>query len=389
MPKLVRKTQTSWRSLVLDQMLELSENISLLDWDKLSARWALPVGLAINSIHWSACIQASYLQKTLDDNIFVSRKGGSREAGRSASHWWLHAMRLSCLFFITMSIINALYCFTRQKEYQIRHKRTNPPGDSAFNISPTTTETSTKRNDVSKTVFDRISSHFGHPYHSTSIEGMNSLMAWNPSKMSLRLFAVFSPLHAILTWMMPRNAMTFIFLLLLSCETFYLIVFFERHVEDKKIIYGQVFSEYESSFVQPRIGVMKRDVGVGTRPDDNGVYVEVHTPKVGIIDAAKTATDIPRSASQVRMHDWERPIVAKPFPASPNVWAAQSPFKNAQSVRRNIPSPAKLDGSPTKMYRPAAWVSGSHSSNPFVQHPSEHGTIKKSKTMSFLSQPWE
>ncbi|CCG82484.1 Conserved fungal protein [Taphrina deformans PYCC 5710] len=300
MPKLVRKSRSNWQGLVLDYLLEVSEDLSLFNWDRLSSRWIAPLGVIVNVTYWLACAQINYLQRNrLDD-----------------SH--------------------------------------------------------------------------------QSFDSRRVILAWNPSIVSLRLFCIFSPVHAIIIYSCAKNVLILLPVALLSAQNLYLVQLFEQYVQDKQSIYGQVFTEYENKFVQPRVGVMKRDVGVGTRPDDNGVYVEVHTPKVGIVDASKTVSALPRSASLIKMHDWERPVtgVSRDMPMSPNVWAQSSV---SQSTRHTVASPIKINGSPAKMFRPAGWGASSTSgsfkgANPFVQNQGDNtdiGGMKRSKTTSSLSHNWD
>ena len=370
MPRIVRKTPQSYQAVVLDYLVGLSEDVSVIDWDELSNKWAIPFGAFINITYWILCAQRSYGTHHTNDRVFESSTQRLNHTGDNTK-WstvlWVAIMTLTCA-----SLANAWHCLTRQRQYQISRPVKESPSRPTTPIDQSTTSPSAEKDLV---------------------------LIWDPSTASLRMFCVFSPAHAMLTWNFAESPIILGIVFILSAQLLYLVRLYEQHVKDKKLIYGQVFSEYEKNFVEPRLSIMKRDVGVGTRPDDNGVYVEVHTPKVGIIDA-KTAKTVPRSASQIRMHDWERTEKAA-LPASPNVWAA-SPVKRSNGIyqglssRLSIASPVKAaNGSPAKLFRPAGWSSSSAagqqwgSSNSLSQDDSPQQSMKRSKTTSSLATRWE
>lgn len=391
MPKLVRKSQSDWRTPMVDWYMSAAENLYLVDWDHLSSKCIVPFGAGLNVIYWFVCVQASFLKQTASGPVFETRNTSTiKSASRGSDHWWSHAMRTLSLLFIALSVLNVWYCFTRTRVYQLHQKNDAPTADADENTS---TQASRHESKLRENIaFWPFTLKF---FSLSRTSSSDCIIAWDPSLPSLRLFSVFSPVHTVLIFSYSKQPAVLLLTGLLSLQTAYLVHLYAQHVADKQMIYGQVFSEYESTFVQPRLGVMKRDVGVGTAPDDDGVYVEVHTPKVGIVDARKPAAGIPKSANQIRMHEWERPVmgVERGYPASPNVWA-QSPTKIAPSARRSIASPVKVNGTPAKMFRPAGWGSSSgsfSSSNPFAPSgaPAVSNGIKKSRTMSSLASKWD
>lgn len=403
MPRIVRRSNSSYSALILDALLELSENLSLVDWDALSKRVIVPVGVGVNLIYWLICLQLSHLHKTANNAVFDSGNMNQSRNGRSKGHWWGRTLWTISVVFMFCSVANTWFCFSRRREYYLQRKEgSRPASDSSSNPS------TPKRNNIGSSgslgwdLLGRLSPALGSRRSTAARPSTpDKIVAWDPSLPSLRLFSVFSPVHVLINYKFAQSAMSLLIILLVSVQTLYLVHLYDLHVSHKRVIYGQVFSDYEKNFVQPRIGVMKRDVGVGTRPDDNGVYVEVHTPKFGIIDASKARSGIPRSASQIKMHDWERPVDGH---GSPNVWAIQSPIKpnplplhQHKSVRRSIASPMKINGSPAKMYKPAGWGTGPQyqsSGNLFTGQENEsqqrqNSGLRRSKTTTSLVNPWE
>ncbi len=300
----------------VDLFFQLAEEYSVLDLDSISKRLTIPAGLLINFLYWLCRVQASYLQKSSTADVFQRKGSSGTGSNRSIMHggtWWYRFMWTISFVFVCLSLFNTWYCFTRTRNYQIQSKGSS--GLSTPKRRVTSVMTQTEHSGWN------MFSHFS-PFSLRRKQVQNrrvekeELHAWNPSIASLRAFSVFSPLHVFLIWNCPRNVAVLVGILLLSAQTLYLVDTYEQHIEDKRLIYGQVLHEYDKSYVEPRLSVRKRDVGTGTRPDDNGVYVEVHTPRVGITDARRPNA-VPNSVNTVRLYDWEG--AGSDFPTSPNV----------------------------------------------------------------------
>lgn len=406
MPRIVRKSQQSYSSRLVDLLVAFSEDVSLVDWDQLSRRWIGLAGLLINLFFWALRAQADHISKTAVESVFDSHPAS--KLGRSGSvrnGWTSKLVLLASTLCVVGSVFNTWYCFSRKRGYQLAPQSSGRPHLSTSDEKPAagfSTPIQAARSIFTGATKGVRSEHADRPIVSipANEDESRTVRMWDPSMVSLRIFSVFSPAHVLLTWSYSSRPANWIVLLLLSLQSLYLIEIFCQHVLDKKLIYGQVFSEYEKNFVEPRLSIMKRDVGVGTRADDNGVYVEVHTPKVGIIDA-RTAKTMPKSASQIRMHEWDIDSSIRDFPASPNVWAQQSPLKRSQSnhliptSRLSVASPIKAaDGSPAKMYKPAGWSSssglqqGTHSISNLHKQAGE-ATIRRSRTSHSLGTKWD
>ena len=403
MPRLVREQRRGVGAIVADWALARYEDISTLDLDGLSSRILLPTAVALNAVYWLSCYQLQVLQEHSSTHLFRHNALDERLAttGRTlaAVLWAL----TNCLRII--SFLNAVYCFASTKNYQVAAtaRLRESKGAIAF----------LTRQAGRLLLFWRHGKDDDDAQEQQAAHLANTqvLKAWNPSLASLRLLAIFSPVHAYLGWHFAHEPPVLAGLAMLTVLLTVMVEKYDGLLHDRRVIYGQVLRDYDRNFVEPRLSVMKRDVGVGTRADDDGVYVEVHTPKVGIIDS-RTARDgkLPRSASLVRMYDWGSDPIAAPsttaaqdlsrassfrsdlhLPSSPNMWAQASPAKRMassssmgsfatglasktasavqQSSRRTIASPRK-EGSPTKLYRAAGW---SASTNDVSTSGSERG----------------
>lgn len=377
MPRLVREQKRSVGALVADWALSKYEDVSTLDFDGLSSRLLIPAAIVLNAIYWLSCYQLQVLQEHSAQHLFRRNALDERLAttGRTLQ---------ACLWTITnvlrvLSVLNALYCFGVTKNYHIAAtaKLKERTGVIAF-----------LSRHAGTLLFWRRGEDEDQQEQAAQAARTQVLRAWDPPLVSLRLLAVFSPVHAYLGWHFAHDPPVLAALAMLTALLAALVEKYDGLMADRRLIYGQVLRDYDRNFVEPRLSVMKRDVGVGTRADDDGVYVEVHTPKVGIIDS-RTAREgkLPRSASLVRMYDWgadsfstsqdavpqngfnvrQNTDAGLHLPSSPNIWAQASPAKRMTSSgslgslapatahgRRTIASPRK-EGSPTKLYKAAGW----------------------------------
>lgn len=124
---------------------------------------------------------------------------------------------------------------------------------------------------------------------------------WDPTPLSLRLFAIFSPVHVLIyflalpmtsstTFSSPgfvnflsppvTNTVGTIFMMLatqfiLSVQLIYTQKSFTQQAKDTTLIHKEVLHEYDQKFVHPRLNVLKRDVAVQTANRESGEAASV------------------------------------------------------------------------------------------------------------------
>jgi len=115
---------------------------------------------------------------------------------------------------------------------------------------------------------------------------------WDPTPLSLRLFALFSPAHVAVYFLsLPTTSATtsqstnkfatlFIILVTIICistQTIFLTQKFTTQRLDSNYIQREVMKEYDQKFVNPRLNILKRDVSTTT---ESGGSVEA-SPSLG------------------------------------------------------------------------------------------------------------
>src|SRR5690606_11886918 len=113
--------------------------------------------------------------------------------------------------------------------------------------------------------------------------------------MSLRLLALFSPVHVALYFLTfplshphthfttsTSKTATYLTVLvmeaLLTFQTGHLVRSFERQQTDKQVLSKEVLHEYDQKYVFPRLNSIKRDVATQTQDEHFRASVDVYTP---------------------------------------------------------------------------------------------------------------
>lgn len=108
--------------------------------------------------------------------------------------------------------------------------------------------------------------------HPNTKEDVWELSIWDPLPINVRLFCLFSPLH-VLVYIMnfplapldPRPSVTLFTTMLiqtlLTVQLWLTASRFEQQAKDHAIVQKEVFNEYDTKFVQPRVHPTVRDVG--------------------------------------------------------------------------------------------------------------------------------
>lgn len=141
--------------------------------------------------------------------------------------------------------------------------------------------------------------------HPSSARDVWEVAVWDPTPLSLRVFALFSPAHVIVYFLSfpiasspsyhnpvtgypappSTNPYATIFTvlvtqLLLSTQLIYISNAFRQQGKDAAYIQKEVMHEYDTKFVAPRLNVLKRDVGMQTYNVETGTQasVDCYTP---------------------------------------------------------------------------------------------------------------
>ena len=170
--------------------------------------------------------------------------------------------------------------------------------------------------------------------HPDAARDVWELAVWDPTRLSLKLFCLFSPGHVLVYWLFlptplsdPRPSITVVTTIfvaaLLSFQLILLCSTFSRQIKDTAVVSKEVLHEYDTKYVHPRTRPLMRDVGTqfsdpssspsssspsshqsshhqskrrksaivpGGSPSVN--HVETHTPKVIINRGFKTKPNV-------------------------------------------------------------------------------------------------
>ncbi|EPE09931.1 hypothetical protein F503_05026 [Ophiostoma piceae UAMH 11346] len=280
MPRLVRR-QTLFQRISAainpwDFLLWLSEEIETRELDSSSV--GTQVGLVANFLFLLARANLGP-SNTADDDVFGDGSGPG---------WISYLIQLLVWAGFSLSIVNALFVFTRKRHYRLfeANIETRPGGTpSASRVrvqsSPTINSFSPLRllnlNDLVGA--DSSAESRAHP---DSTRDVWELAVWDPRPAALALLSYFSPLH-ILVYMFelpldplePRPSVAVFKCLVLqvglSATMHLLQQKNDQRQRDNAIVQKEVLHEYDTKFVQPRLHPVVRDMGTQVSMEDAGV----------------------------------------------------------------------------------------------------------------------
>ena len=150
-------------------------------------------------------------------------------------------------------------------------------------------------------IFEPLRNDAASRAHPDETRDVWEIGVWDPTPLSLHLFALFSPVHVAIYFLsLPLNSMvagspivgyegstspTAVYFtvimsqVLLSLQIIFIKSSFIQQRQDHKVIGSQVMHEYDQKYVHPRLNVIKRDVAIQCDSPGDSDDVEVYTPQ--------------------------------------------------------------------------------------------------------------
>ncbi|KAI9720238.1 MAG: hypothetical protein M1812_003056 [Candelaria pacifica] len=268
MPRLVRRQPLAERIKAyldpLDFLLWLSEELDSNDWDQFQQDWATPIGVGMNIIFLIARANSQNGGGTTEDDVFGDESRGSG---------WLNWFASFIVHLLTLlSLTNAFYTFYRKRHYRLFENPVDAPPStpSAQRVhADTKPMSSSPLRFLSKMIDSTSAEARSHPDPTRDVW---ELAVWDPTRLSLRLFCLFSPGHVLVYWLFlptssqdPRPSTTVVTAMILgailSAQMMFLQSSFSQQTKDTAVIHKEVLHEYDTKYVHPRLNPQVRDVG--------------------------------------------------------------------------------------------------------------------------------
>ncbi|KAG6052767.1 hypothetical protein E4U17_005427 [Claviceps sp. LM77 group G4] len=283
MPRLVRRRPLLERitSMLnpMDFLLWLSEEIETRDWD--SGLVGTQLGLGLNFLF--LIVRANSGSKPASDDIF---------GDESSSSWPSILMYTICWVLVAFSVTNAVYTVSRTRKYRLFEAdidvKPNTSSAKRVRVHSNPGNSSPLRFLADMVLPDSADSR-AHPEKKRDVW---ELSMWDPLPVCIQLLCLFSPGHVLvylifmpLAPLDPRPSVTvfntLIMQIVLSVQMILLSSRYSQQAKDSAIIQREVFHEYDTNFVQPRINPVVRDVGTqmsAEQPIPSREFVQTGTP---------------------------------------------------------------------------------------------------------------
>ncbi|KAG5989413.1 hypothetical protein E4U43_004504 [Claviceps pusilla] len=283
MPRLVRRRSLRERiaSMLnpMDFLLWLSEEIETRDWD--SGLIGTQLGLGLNLLF--LIVRANSGSEQASDDIF---------GDESSSSWPSLLMYLMCWVLVAFSVTNAVYTISRTRKYRLFEAdidvKPNTSSAKRVRVQSNPAASSPLRFLTDMLSPDSAESR-AHPEKNRDVW---ELSIWDPLPVCIRLLCLFSPGHVLiyvtflpLAPLDPRPSVTvfnaLIMQIVLSLQMILLSSRYSQQAKDSAVVQREVFHEYDTKFVQPRIHPVVRDVGTQMSEDQPAIsreFVQTGSP---------------------------------------------------------------------------------------------------------------
>lgn len=283
------------KSFPFDLFLWLNEIRLSIEWDNYCDSIAIPLSCSLTLIYLiliriTVYYELSYNKREnplFQADYYNYEKIRSRAISgdpielsiNTEDSWWYTILNFTIAFLGIISLSNFVYVLFSFKYYTLLYSSMaeKPKSSSARRL--------VLKNDINDSIFDKIYKFFySHTnqalelcsddesfYDEDTINEINliekdiwELKVWNPSKFSLFILTNFSPILLFIIRLISKELPVWkiLFITIIFNGNFYFIVTqrFLVLLQDKQILYQEMFQEYNNKFVKPKTSVLKKDV---------------------------------------------------------------------------------------------------------------------------------
>ncbi|KAJ6258572.1 hypothetical protein Dda_6618 [Drechslerella dactyloides] len=283
----------------LDNLLSVSLLFETYDWEGLGESIAAPAGIALNILLMVARANSNTKlgwrgSSSAVEDVLRDPRHDYSDTGSGALGWVMHIFAHLLFGF---ALFNSVYALNRTRQYRTFESSVHnaPPTPSARRVRVSSSPNESSPYRLIKQLFPNLPYTSAPPIHDGVTEDeVWEVAKWDPTKFNLAMSTYFSPLHALVIFLLlpytPPPALTHGLLTLSSASsanastaysasrmaviwditlinvflTVYLYLFFKAfrtQTQDEKYISSQVLTEYTKKFVNPRVNVPMRDCG--------------------------------------------------------------------------------------------------------------------------------
>ncbi|KAJ7273722.1 hypothetical protein B0H12DRAFT_997297, partial [Mycena haematopus] len=235
------------------------------------------IGGTLHFIHF--CVRVTQIRQVPDSDL-----GWEDLYHEGEGHSWFDWTVPMTIFLLGAAVLNTIYLFSRIKLYRL-HLRPDPVSSPnakfvAAQLDFQPLEPPPLRTRLAKSFWFGFSASWRFllgmqpPVYNTvppaKIARVQQLEVWTPGELELMLFNVYSPVHVFL-WMATGSAnwMLTIFIMgLVGAQAHTMTLTYKALLKDKEIIAAEVFNEYNTGFVYPRINPVRKDAAVMTHQSE-------------------------------------------------------------------------------------------------------------------------
>ncbi|KAF9099552.1 hypothetical protein BGX23_001193 [Mortierella sp. AD031] len=255
-----------------DYLMKVENDLRALDWDLLQEGFSWPLAIGLNLM--LASVKLGYwLDDPLANVPAVLKQDRPYYSSKSMRPGFATFLASLQYILVAISFVNATWLFRSKKNYTMLHRSLDerPSSSSAKMVEFQQDESHWSFRFPGKHIYPFISIFMRGPKPQENKRQVWELSLWNPSILSRNLFCWYSPAQVlILAGVTSDNFYVFFPLsIFVALQVHLLVSVYQSYVKDKEILFGEVYNEYNTKFVHPKIFVRKYDKAVSTEADTN------------------------------------------------------------------------------------------------------------------------
>ncbi|ODV78147.1 uncharacterized protein CANTADRAFT_54042, partial [Suhomyces tanzawaensis NRRL Y-17324] len=292
------------KSFPLDFLLYLNEIRLSIEWDDYTGSLAFPIGTglsittliiksilsyyeSIDSKSRNILFDSDHLEYQRIKSSFLSKRIQQatqyEEVPLTTSILWL--LNIAGSLIQVIMLMNTYSIITKKKNYGLLYCQTKPKSASVIKSSIESISYVTQafkyilsylfsKDDASDITVEMDDDH-------KQDDEIWQLNVWDPSKFSLYVFIGLNPINSLIIHNFNPASSSLLYTIMLSLSVSLTIYFFIDNfydlLNDKQILYQEMFNEYNNKFVKPKTSILKKDVLIDATlgPFDSSILTDI------------------------------------------------------------------------------------------------------------------
>lgn len=406
MSRVIRKTSlvSKIKSYPFDFLLYVNELRLSIDWDEYTVSLALPLGAVLTLVSLVIKVVVNYYDSinTKSSNILFSSDYYQYERLKASLNkrpvysadepftntivWLLNSV---ATLIVAICLLNTYLVFSLSRNYGLLYCKNRPN-------SPSVVRSSIEPVPFYESILLYIGQFFvgndaddtEETFEEKSDTEIWQLNVWDPSKFSVYVMIWLNPVNSLLIYKLTATSTSLLFIILacalVSLSMYVLVAKFYTLINDKQILYQEMFTEYNNKFVKPKTTILKKDVVIDSTM---GPYDSLVLTDMAPYAFNKTKLFVTHDIKGDAVHEYGQQSDTEKYPASNDYLYDMIQSDNEELMARNHLLNQRLS-----QYRrdddDRSWYTSSTPYKPKGRNELHGSPVLRNATPSFSTTPY-